>query len=122
MIARGEVAAVFFFTDPLSSHPHEADIIALNRICCVHDTMFANNPSTAQALIYALEYSAFGFSRLTGKNPNQKKDSNIVENYKAKQLNVIAKVQRRKSQRRSLIRAPTPKLSVISKESKLLQE
>ncbi len=93
MIARGQVAAVFFFTDPLSSHPHEADIIALNRICCVHDTMFANNPSTAQALIYALEYSAVGFSRLMGENPNQKKDSKIVEDYKTNQQKVISNVQ-----------------------------
>lgn len=95
MIARGEVAAVFFFTDPLSAHPHEPDIQALNRICCVHDTMFANNPSTAQALVYALEYSAFGFSRLTGANPTyQKADSKIVEKYKRDQQKVIARVSR----------------------------
>ena len=127
MIARGEVAAVFFFTDPLSSHPHEADIIALNRICCVHDTMFANNPSTAQALIFALEYSAYGFSRLTGENPDYKKDSKIVEDYKANQQKVIANVQGKKSlvrkstrgsvlggpagKRMSVIHAPIPKLT-----------
>jgi len=93
MITKGEVAAVFFFTDPLDSHPHQADIIALNRICCVHDTMFANNPSTAQALIYALEYSAFGFATLTGDNPNQNMDSDIVVNYKERQKKVIAAVQ-----------------------------
>lgn len=94
LISQGEVAAVFFFIDPLSAHPHQADIVALNRICCVHDTMFANNPSTAQALVYALEYSAFGFSRLTGINPNYlKKDSNIVEEYKKNQQKVISNVQ-----------------------------
>lgn len=101
MIAQGKVAAVFFFTDPLSAHPHSADINALNRICCVHDTMFANNPSTATALIYALEYSAYGFSRLIGENPDyQKKDSDIVDKYKSNQKKVIASVQPQTAQER----------------------
>ena len=133
LISQGEVAAVFFFIDPLSAHPHQADIVALNRICCVHDTMMANNPSTAQALVYALEYSAFGFSRLTGINPNYlKKDSNIVEEYKKNQKKVISNVQagRRastaslgKSVRgggglgRSILRAP-PRSSVHTSDTK----
>ena len=94
MIAKREVAAMFFFVDPLSSHPHQADIAALNRLCCVHDIMFANNPSSAKELIFSLEYSVFGFSRLMGNDPNQKKDSKIVENYKTTQKKVIANVQR----------------------------
>jgi methylglyoxal synthase len=53
MISRGEVAAVFFFIDPLSAHCHEADIYALNRICNVYDCLCAHNPSTADALIYS---------------------------------------------------------------------
>jgi len=98
MIAQGLVAAVFFFTDPLSSHPHNADIIALNRICCVHDTMFANNPSTANALIYSLEYSAYGYARLVGANPDYLKgDTDIVKNYKNSQKQVIKKVSHQKS-------------------------
>lgn len=93
MISQGEVAAVFFFTDPLSAHPHHADIEALNRICCVHDCMFANNPSTATAMIYAIEFSAVGFSRLIGENPDQRTDSVVVKKYKADQQKVIAEVQ-----------------------------
>lgn len=132
LISQGEVAAVFFFIDPLSAHPHQADIVALNRICCVHDTMMANNPSTAQALVYALEYSAFGFSRLTGINPNYlKKDSSIVEEYKKNQKKVISNVQAgrrasvasiRKSVRvagglgRSILRAP-PRSSLNTDKS-----
>lgn len=104
MVSTGEVAAVFFFIDPLSSHPHEADIVALNRICCVHDTMFANNPSTAQALVYALEYSGFGFSRLMGMNPTHQEDSAIVVDYKKKQMNVVKKMAG--NRRSSIIRAP----------------
>lgn len=57
MISRGEVAAVFFFLDPLSAHCHEADIHALNRICNVYDCLCAHNPSTADALIYSATYN-----------------------------------------------------------------
>lgn len=118
MIARGQVAAVFFFTDPLSSHPHQPDIEALNRICCVHDTMFANNPSTAQALVYALEYSAFGFSRLTGIHPTYlKEDTHIVKEYKSNQKKVISSVQdshgRKSVLKGSILRASVARSSII---------
>ena len=144
MIAQGKVAAVFFFTDPLSAHPHDADIHALNRISCVHDTMFANNPSTANALIYALEYSAYGFARLIGENPDyQKKDSEIVDKYKSNQKKVIASVQPKNEQERrsskimtsiktvgsdnrksSILHAPlrASKLSVASKQQSTEKE
>jgi len=93
-ISTGQVAAVFFFTDPLSAHPHEADIQALNRICCVHDTMFANNPSTAHALVYALEHTSFGFAKLLGVHPTYLKDDTaVVQTYKNNQAKVISQVQ-----------------------------
>ena len=90
MIASKKVAAVFFFTDPLSSHPHAADITSLNRICCVHDVMFVNNPSSAQSLVFSLEYSAFCSSRLAGTVDVV--DSDIVQRYRCGQQKVIAKV------------------------------
>ena len=90
MIASKTVAAVFFFTDPLSNHPHESDIMSLNRICCVHDIMFANNPSSAQSLVFALEYSLFCSSRLDGTANVE--DSEIVQRYQCGQQKVIANV------------------------------
>jgi len=92
LIAQGKVCAVFFFVDPLSAHPHAPDIEALNRICCVQDVMFANNPSTAQALVYSLENSSFGYSCLCGVNPEYQLDSTIVMKYKENQQKVIANV------------------------------
>ncbi len=123
LIIRGEVAAVFFFTDPLSLHPHEADITALNRICCVHDTMFANNPSSAQCLVYSLEHSAFGFSRLTGQHRSyQRTDSMIVEDYRHRINEGIwtrEKVARRGSEGSSTI---TSKLTDVSLSSSTKNE
>merc|ERR1711908_3619 len=50
-IAKGTVGCVFFFVDPLSAHPHQADIESLGRLIDVHNVMFASNPSSAQALM-----------------------------------------------------------------------
>jgi len=95
-ITQGKIAAIFFFTDPLSPHPHAPDIEALNRICCVHDCMFANNPSTAKALVYSLQHCPFALSRLLGVNPTQEMDSSVVKAYKENQQKVIAAVSAEK--------------------------
>jgi methylglyoxal synthase len=96
LITQGKVAAVFFFTDPLSSHPHAPDIEALNRICCVHDCMFANNPSTAKTLVYSLQHCPFAMSRLLGCNPEMHMDSSVVLAYKEGQQKVIDAVAEQK--------------------------
>jgi methylglyoxal synthase len=93
MISQGDVTAVFFFTDPLSTHPHDDDIKALIRICAVHDCITATNPSrTGNALVFALENSAFGLSRLMGVNPSMGADSDVVQKYLENQKAVIQSV------------------------------
>ncbi len=52
-VAQHEVAAVFFFVDPLGKHPHDPDIQMLLRICNVHDVPLATNVATAQCIIDA---------------------------------------------------------------------
>jgi len=89
LVARKQVVAVFFFVDPLTAHPHSADVEALERICCVHDCMVANNPSTANALVYSLQHSAYALSRLLGVNPEMLVDSQIVKSYKEQQQQVV---------------------------------
>jgi methylglyoxal synthase len=53
-VAEKKVAAVFFFVDPLSAHPHDPDINGLLRICNVHNVPFATNVASAELLIRAL--------------------------------------------------------------------
>jgi methylglyoxal synthase len=54
-IAQGEVLAVIFFRDPLTSQPHEPDVSALLRICDVHDVPLATNLGSAEAIVAWLE-------------------------------------------------------------------
>ena len=51
MVAQGEIAAVFFFVDPLGKHPHDPDIQTLMRICNVHNVPLATNTATASFII-----------------------------------------------------------------------
>jgi len=55
LIASGNIRAVIFFRDPLSAHPHHADIEALGRLCDVYYVPFATNPATASAVLSQLE-------------------------------------------------------------------
>ncbi len=51
LVATGQIAAVFFFVDPLGKHPHDPDIQGLLRICNVHNVPLATNPATAELVI-----------------------------------------------------------------------
>jgi len=53
-VAEGKTQMVFFFKDPLSSHPHEADVNMLIRVCDVHNIPLATNEATAQLLLNAI--------------------------------------------------------------------
>lgn len=53
-VGEGKTNMVLFFKDPLSSHPHEADINMLIRVCDVHNVPLATNVATAQLLLNAI--------------------------------------------------------------------
>ena len=55
MISTGNILAIIFFRDPLSAHPHHADIEALGRLSDVYQVPFATNPTTAVAVLDYIE-------------------------------------------------------------------
>lgn len=51
LVAKGEMDAIFFFRDPLTSQPHEPDVNALLRLCDVYHVPVATNMQTAKAIL-----------------------------------------------------------------------
>ena len=54
MIAEGQIDALFFFIDPLTSMPHDVDVKALIRLSGVYNVPIACNEATATLLVKAL--------------------------------------------------------------------
>lgn len=50
-VATGDCDGVIFLRDPLTAKPHEPDIMALLRVCDVHDVPFATNRSSAEMMM-----------------------------------------------------------------------
>jgi methylglyoxal synthase len=54
MVTEGIVNAVIFLCDPLTAHPHEPDVSALLRVCCVHGVPLATNIATFEAVLHLI--------------------------------------------------------------------
>ncbi|MGG1659682.1 methylglyoxal synthase [Brevibacillus sp. NRS-1366] len=67
MIARNEMDLIIFLRDPLTSQPHEPDIIALIRLCDVHKIPVATNLGSAEIMLKALERGEFGWRDVVHK-------------------------------------------------------
>ena len=80
MISTANICGVIFFRDPLSAHPHHADIEALGRLCDVYQIPFSTNPQSREAILDYL-LSGIGECELI---PNQ-----VLEVYKQGQSKVV---------------------------------
>jgi methylglyoxal synthase len=54
MVASGNIDLVVFLRDPLTAQPHEPDILALLRVCDVHQVPVATNIKSGQFLVDAM--------------------------------------------------------------------
>ena len=80
LISTKNICGIIFFRDPLSPHPHHADIEALGRLCDVYQVPLATNPRSGEAV---LDY-------LLSEKPDQQLIPNhILEAYRRGQIKVI---------------------------------
>lgn len=80
LISTKNICGVIFFRDPLSSHPHHADIEALGRLCDVYQIPFATNPQSGEAILDYL---------LSGKGERELIPNHVLEAYKHGQNKVV---------------------------------
>jgi methylglyoxal synthase len=82
MISDNNILGLVFFRDPLSAHPHHADIEALGRLCDVYQVPMATNPGGAAALL----------NYLLVDHPEEPVIPNrVLEKYKNAQKKVVEK-------------------------------
>jgi methylglyoxal synthase len=55
-VLKGNVAAVFFFVEPMDVHPHDPDIQTLMRICNIENVPLATNPATGDLIIRGMGF------------------------------------------------------------------
>mmetsp|Transcript_4480 Transcript_4480/g.4495 ORF Transcript_4480/g.4495 Transcript_4480/m.4495 type:complete len:349 (+) Transcript_4480:526-1572(+) len=54
LMVAGRIGGILFFQDPMNAHPHRADIDCLVGQALVHNTMLAENPTSAYMLVSCL--------------------------------------------------------------------
>lgn len=67
MIVEGQLDILFFFTDPLTSMPHDVDVKALLRISTLQQTVIACNRATAD---YVIRSEMFAFAAVESASAN----------------------------------------------------
>ena len=80
MVSTDNICGIIFFRDPLSAHPHHADIEALGRLCDVYQVPFATNPGTAESI---LKYLRSGDVHVSIANQ-------VLDNYRRGQKKVLS--------------------------------
>jgi methylglyoxal synthase len=53
-VAMDEIDLVIFLRDPLTAQPHEPDVLALLRVCDVHQVPLATNVTSAELLLHGM--------------------------------------------------------------------
>ena len=80
MISTKNICGVIFFRDPLSAHPHHADIEALRRLCDVDQIPLATNPQSGEAILDYL---------LLGKGERELIPNHVLEVHRQGQSKVV---------------------------------
>mmetsp|Transcript_34711 Transcript_34711/g.64130 ORF Transcript_34711/g.64130 Transcript_34711/m.64130 type:complete len:333 (-) Transcript_34711:115-1113(-) len=86
-----DLGALIFFVDPLSAHPHQADIDSLNRLSNCGNVIVCPNPTSAMSMMYTLKGALEGGSRGLIPSFFETLESPAVAEYKAQQELALAR-------------------------------
>lgn len=84
-----DVGGIIFFTDPLSAHPHQADIESLIRMANVCNVMMLPNPTSAHAMCTAFRVSLISGRKDMAPSFFMTLESPAVEDYKSQQKAIV---------------------------------
>ena len=87
-----EIGGVIFFMDPLSPHPHQADIDSFVRLCNVHNVLINTNPTTAVGTMYLLRCALKNGREEMMPSFFETLESPSVPEYKAAQQAALSRV------------------------------
>jgi len=113
-----DLGGIIFFVDPLSAHPHQADIDSLIRLANCGNIILCPNPASASSMMHTLRCALIKGSR--GMIPSffETLESPAVEEYKHQQAVALANVIRGNSPSGGAVAAATP----AAEEKKVTEE
>lgn len=86
-----DVGGIVFFIDPLSAHPHQADIDSLCRLANVGNILLTTNPATSESMMYLLRCAMMKGKKEMFPSFFQTLESPAVPEYKAEQARALQK-------------------------------
>ena len=91
-----DLGALIFFVDPLSAHPHQADIDSLIRLSNCGNIIVCPNPASASSMMHTLRCALLKGDRARGMIPSffETLESPAVEEYKHQQALALANVSK----------------------------
>ena len=103
-----DLGCIIFFVDPLSAHPHQADIDSLLRLANCGNIIVCPNPASASSMMHTLRCALMKGDKARGMIPSffETLESPAVEEYKHQQAVALANVIKGKSP--SAAPAPAP--------------
>ena len=87
------IGGLIFFEDPLTAHPHAADIQSLYRLANVHNIVVATNPTTAILLMNAIDLALEKERKELILSFFCTLESPSVKEYKAAQIRVVEELR-----------------------------
>ena len=119
-----DLGGIIFFVDPLSAHPHQADIDSLLRLANCRNIIVCSNPASASSMMHTLRSALLEGDSARGTIPSffETLQSPAVERYKHAQAVALANVIKGNSPSGVAVAAPAAVAQNEDEEKKAMEE